>query len=109
MNSGIDEARLDEARRFLATGQPIPPELGLALLDEIEALRDKVIHAETMENSYIEEIQRMNNLVNDLASYVETMGDAVSDSLGTNGIAAELRRRVVEMILRSSKSVKESH
>lgn len=100
------ESRLEEARRLLAAGSDVPPELVAALVDEIGALREQIALTATFEQGYIDEIQRMNFLVKELADYVETIADAVSDSLGNEEITAQLRRHVVKLILESTQAVR---
>ena len=100
------ESRVEEVRALLAAGAEVPRELVFALMAEIDALRDQLSLSGTFEQGYINEIQRMNLLVKELADYVETIGDAVSDSLGTDEITAQLRRHVVKLILESTQAVR---
>lgn len=100
------ESRLEEARALIAAGSDVPPELVSALVAEIDALRDQLALSGNFEQGYIDEIQRMNLLVKELADYVETIADAVSDSLGNEEITAQLRRHVVKLILESTQAVR---
>lgn len=100
------ESRLEEARALIAAGSDVPPEIVSALVAEIDALRDQLALSGTFEQGYIDEIQRMNLLVKELAEYVDTIADAVSDSLGSEEITAQLRRHVVKLILESTQAVR---
>lgn len=100
------QSRLEEARALIAAGENVPRSLVVALIEEIDALRDQLLLSATFEQSYIDEIQRMNLLVKELADYVETIADAVSDSLGSDEVMAQLRRHVVKLILESSQAVR---
>ncbi|MGK2857109.1 MAG: hypothetical protein ACSLFQ_07875 [Thermoanaerobaculia bacterium] len=102
----VRASRLEEARALLAAGSDVPPELIADLVAEIDALRDQLSLSGTFEQGYINEIQRMNLLVKELADYVDTIADAVSDSLGTDEVTAQLKRHVVKLILESTQAVR---
>jgi hypothetical protein len=98
----------DRARALLEAGGDVPRELIVELLSEIDSLRDQLSLSTTFEQGYVDEIQRMNILVQELADYVETVADAVADSLGSDEITAQLRRQVVKLILQSSHAMRTS-
>jgi hypothetical protein len=104
-NPPLQSAR-DRARALLDAGADVPQELVVALVSEIDSLRDQLSLSSTFEQGYIDEIQRMNALVQELAEYVETIADAVSDSLGSEEITAQLRRQVVRLILQSAQAMR---
>ncbi len=106
----VEEAksRVEEARLEAAAGRSIPPELAAALIGEIYTLRARIRQGSAAEQAFIDEIQRMNALVRNLAEYVETIADAMSDSLQSDEITSELKKRVIDLILRSSKSIRQT-
>ncbi|MFA6955703.1 MAG: hypothetical protein WC538_07515 [Thermoanaerobaculia bacterium] len=105
--SSTDSPR-DKVRELLEAGVDVPRELVVELLAEIDSLRDQLSLSTTFEQGYVDEIQRMNILVQELADYVETIADAVADSLGSDEITAQLRRQVVKLILQSSHAMRTS-
>lgn len=98
----------DEARAILAAGGDVPRAHVADLVAEVDSLRDQLTLSATFEQGYVDEIQRMNALVLELAEYVETVADAVSDSLGSDEITGQLRRQVVKLILQSAQAMRTS-
>ncbi len=98
----------EEVRELIDAGADVPRELVKALAAEVDSLRDQLALSGTFEQGYVNEIQRMNALVLELADYVETIADAVSDSLGSDEITAQLRRQVVKLILQSTQAMRTS-
>lgn len=107
MNPPTDTA-CDRARTLLEAGADVTQELAAELVAEVESLRDQLSLSTTFEQAYVDEIQRMNVLVQELAEYVETIADAMADSLGSDEIPAQLKRQVVRLILQSSKAMRTS-
>jgi len=102
------ESPRDRARALLEEGADVPRELVAELVAEVDSLRDQLSLSTTFEQGYVDEIQRMNILVQELSDYVETVADAVADSLGSDEITAQLRRQVVKLILQSSHAMRTS-
>lgn len=102
------ESPSDEARTLIDAHADIPRELVVRLVAEIDMLRDQLSLSATFEQGYVDEIQRMNVLVQELSDYVETVADAVADSLGSDEITAQLRRQVVKLILQSTHAMRTS-
>ncbi|HXI14251.1 MAG TPA: hypothetical protein VNM92_16655 [Thermoanaerobaculia bacterium] len=104
----LNDLQIQRLRDSIQEGADLSRDEMSALVRELEEAHRNLSLLEKKEESYLGEIQRLNSVVAQLIEYIETIADIAGDASAAAVTSDEIKRRAIEMIIRSVNQVKET-